>query len=142
MEWGPTDLFNPPLTVPSDRPQNVTAVDIGPTSFTLQWSPPPPQYHHGIIQRYNIRVFEGYNSEATDLLTSETTEVTVEGLQPYQLYQCTVAAETVDEGPHSAAVFVTTAEDGEIHVQGCLSLLKCHVGCKCLLYSMVYYFIL
>ena len=84
-------------------------------------------------------MFEGYNSEATDLLSSETTEITLEGLQPYQLYQCTVAAETVDEGPHSAAVFVTTAEDGEIHVHDCLSLLKCHVGCKCLLYSMVYF---
>ena len=39
----------------------------------------------------------------------------MEGLRPFQLYRCTVTAETVDEGPHSAAVFVTTAEDGEIH---------------------------
>ena len=108
-------------TVPSDRPQNVTAVDIGPTSFTLQWSPPPPQYHHGIIQLYNIRVFERYNSLATVLLTSNTTEIVVGGLRPFQLYRCTVTAVTVEEGPHSAAVFVTTAEDGEIQAYKCLS---------------------
>ena len=65
-------------------------------------------------------MFEGYNTQATDLLTSETTEITLEGLRPFQLYQCTVAAETVDEGPHSVAVFVTTAEDGEI----CSGLLE------------------
>ena len=117
-------LFNSP-TVPSDRPQNVTAVDVGPTSFTLQWSPPPPQYHHGIIQQYNIRVFEGYNSQATNLLTSNTTEITVEGLRPFQLYQCTVAAETVDEGPHSTAVFVTTAEDGKLVFKRFDSCLYC-----------------
>ena len=81
-------------------------------------------------------MFEGYNTQATDLLTSETTEITLEGLRPFQLYQCTVAAETVDEGPHSAAVFVTTAEDGEI----CSGLLEvsCYI-CKCLLYSVVYF---
>ena len=39
----------------------------------------------------------------------------MEGLRPFQLYNCTVTAVTVDEGPHSAAVFVTTAEDGEIY---------------------------
>ncbi len=47
------------------------------------------------------------------VLTSTSTEVVVTELRPYTLYQCSVAAVTVAEGPFSADLVAITAEDGK-----------------------------
>lgn len=96
---------------PSDHPQNIASEVLGPTSFRLSWQPPPPQYHHGEIQVYVVNVTE----ERTERMfhsMAETTEIVVMDLHPYYLYSCSVAAVTVDTGPHSAVITVRTEEDG------------------------------
>jgi hypothetical protein len=45
-------------------------------------------------------------------LTTLSTTITVTGLHPYYTHRCNVSAVTVDEGPFSDLVDVTTLEDG------------------------------
>ena len=44
--------------------------------------------------------------------TSNTTEATIQSLQPFSTYIIAVAAETVDVGPFTAGIVVMLPEDG------------------------------
>ena len=72
-------------------------------SISLTWDAPPYESQNGIISQYVIHILE-INTSTTTLYYSNTTERTVFGLHPYYIYECSVAAETVDIGPYTAVI--------------------------------------
>ncbi len=110
-------------TAPSHHPQNLSASILSSTSLRLTWQPPPPQYHHGEIREYNVRLMEA-STERLIVMTSTSTELVVTDLLPYTLYECSVAAVTVEEGLFSAELVARTAEDGmySSYVYHCYSI--------------------
>ena len=92
-------------------------VALNSTSFSLSWDPPPPQHHNGVIREYRVNVTEIVTGQVRQFSTLST-ELVVTGLHPYFEYNCVVLAVTVDEGPHSPAIFVRTLEAG---------MRSCHV---------------
>ena len=98
---------------PSTPPQNFTAVVRGPNVVSLTWSPPPPNQQNGVIRYYHIN----QNETNTGILTTYTqggdhNELVIHTLHAHYEYQFTIAAETVEQGPFSNPVTVTTSEDG------------------------------
>lgn len=83
------------------------------TTIQLRWETVPEQDRNGIIIGYTIKVLETETQNAVTR-TSTSTNIEVNGLQPFTAYNCSVAAyTTVGTGP-SAYLIVTTCEDGEI----------------------------
>lgn len=82
------------------------------TSFTLMWQPPPYEGRNGVIQQYVIQVQE-VDTGRTFIETSNSTEVTLEGLHPFYSYSCRIAAETIEIGPFSTPITVQLNEDGK-----------------------------
>ena len=80
-------------------------------SLSLTWSAPPAIEQNGIIRQYIVVIIQseiGFNLQ----VTSDTTEVTVDDLQPSYEYNCRVAAETVGVGPFGE-IQVTLPEGGK-----------------------------
>ena len=77
------------------------------------WSPPPPRQQNGVIRQYHI----SQNETNTGILTTYTrggdhNELVVRFLHAHYRYLFTIAAETVEQGPFSNPVAVTTSEAG------------------------------
>ena len=99
---------------PDSPPQNFTADVLNSTAVFLQWSPPTLDQQNGVIRKYHIRQSE----TVTGILTNYSregnyTELLIGSLHAYYQYQFTIAAETVEQGPFSNPVTVTTLEAGE-----------------------------
>ena len=100
--------------VPSHHPLNLTEQVLGPTSFRLRWNPPPVEHHNGVIQSYNVNVTEIETGRKLRYST-QSTAIVIRDLHPFYLYNCTVTAVTVGEGPSSAIIGVRTEEAGNTH---------------------------
>lgn len=99
---------------PSAAPSGVNFNMITSSGFTLMWNALPPENHNGVIRHYAIHIIEvATGIEYT--LTSVMTQKTIDFLHPYYNYTCTLSAVTNHLGPSSAAVNITTAEDGKLH---------------------------
>ena len=99
---------------PSTPPQNFTVKVLSSTDVFLRWFPPSLDQQNGEIRNYHIRQFE----TSKGILTNHTqegnhTELVVGSLHAYYQYQFTIAAETVQPGPFSNPVTVTTLESGQ-----------------------------
>ena len=81
------------------------------SSFSLMWQNPPPGDQNGIIRLYFINITEEETGRQFQL-TSSAPHILVEFLHPFYTYVCTVAASTVDIGPYSPPLTVTTLEAG------------------------------
>ena len=101
-------------TAPDAPPMNVRVdhSSISYNGFTLQWSPPEPEYQNGIVDYYLITVIEVETGAVTNYTSSSTTYY-ISSLHPAYTYHCTVAAYTVGLGPFSTYIAVTTAEHSE-----------------------------
>ena len=107
-----TALFTLTLAA-SHEPLNIAEEVLGPTSFRLTWDPPPEENHHGVIRGYRVYVTEIDTGRELQFSTDDSeTEIIVENLHPYYLYNCSVAAITIAESPHRAVIGVRTAEAG------------------------------
>lgn len=99
---------------PTTPPQNFTIEVLSSTDVFLRWFPPSLDQQNGVIRNYQIRQYD----TATGILTNYTqerdrTELVVGSLSPHNQYQFTIAAETVEPGPFSNPVTVTTLESGQ-----------------------------
>ena len=69
------------------------------------------------------------------VLSSTTESVLVHHLHPYYTYECVVSAFTVDSGPYSEVLTVTTSEDGTSHFGPSLIHANCQLStalsCRC-----------
>ena len=84
-----------------------------PNVVSLTWSAPPPSQQNGVIRYYHIN----QNETNTGILTTYTrggdhNELVVRFLHPHYEYLFSISAETVEQGPFSDAVAVTTLEAG------------------------------
>ena len=99
---------------PDSPPQNFTADVLNSTAVFLQWSPPTLDQQNGVIRKYHIRQFETVTGIVTRYMRGGNfTELLIGSLHAYYQYQFTIAAETVEQGPFSNPVTVTTLEAGE-----------------------------
>jgi len=83
------------------------------TAFTVTWSAPPTEDHNGIIQQYLVLITEE-NTGTQLMIYSTTSSKTVESkVLSFNNYTIIVTAVTVNSGPFSSPVMVTTLEDGK-----------------------------
>ena len=85
---------------PTAAPENVTVVDDSPSSVELTWDAPPYEMQNGHIRHYNVKITTVETGQVLEV-TSNYTNVTVNGLLPFYNYTCIVSAETVADGPSS-----------------------------------------
>ena len=100
------------ITAPTHHPTNLRGEALSSTLIHLQWNPPPEEHHNGEIDSYTVLCSEVNTGQSLTQLSTATTNITIDGLHPYYTYNCSVSAVTVDQGPFSAIVSVTTLEDG------------------------------
>ena len=99
---------------PSTPPQNFTADVLNSTAVFLQWSLPTLDQQNGVIRKYHIRQFETVTGILTTYMRGGNyTEMLIGSLHAHYQYQFIIAAETVERGPFSNPVTVTTLEAGE-----------------------------
>ena len=67
---------------------------------------------NGIIRYYIIYVSDLTNNTNWEL-TTNTTRILLDNLQPFYLYNCSVAAFTIDVGPVSNTVSVRLPQTGQ-----------------------------
>lgn len=81
-------------------------------SVALQWTPPPGEYHNGVIRRYVVKIqVVGSNNSLIYFNTTRTTAI-IGSLIPSYTYQFSVAAYTVALGPFTTLTTLTLPEDG------------------------------
>ena len=107
-------VFFIPHIAPSGPPLNFTALSISPSSILLSWEAPTITQQNGLIRSFSILL--------TDLLTlrqsvhsvdSHHSQKIIDMLHPHRLFECAVAAVTVEIGVYSPSVIVQTQDDGE-----------------------------
>lgn len=95
---------------PDSPPQNVEVLEVTATEISLRWS--PPEKPNGIITHYEVM----YHNASTLILKNTTeTNLLLNGLKPYTLYNISVRAFTrLGHGNQSSPLLaVRTAETGK-----------------------------
>ena len=107
------------FSAPSAPPEDLIAANVSSTSFVLSWTPPPISQQNGVITKYTVNITE-VDTDSLTVLSSTNTSLLVPSLHPYYTYECVVSAYTVDNGPYSEVLTVTTSEDGMSHLISCI----------------------
>ena len=103
--------FFPPAA-PSSPPMNILPYMVSATSFSLMWESPASEATNGVIQQYVVHVVE-LDTGRQVMVSTNTTEVTLEDLHPFYTYSSRIAAETIAVGPFSTPLATQLSEDGE-----------------------------
>ena len=104
-----------PRPVPAVAPENVSVVSVSSSSLVFSWDPLPLEQQNGIIRHYSISVTE----QDTGMVLQKTTtteSITLSNLHPFYTYSVQVSASTIDNGPPSPLVSVTTSQDGRKNI--------------------------
>ncbi len=99
--------------VPTAPPQLVSGISRSSTFITFTWSPPPALEVNGLIRYYIVQVTERHTSRTWTFFAVDN-NIHIGSLHPYYLYDCTIAAYTIDVGPYSSAITVQTDQAGKI----------------------------
>ena len=100
---------------PGASPDYVSGVTLNSTAILVTWDPPPSAQQNGVIDVYRISIMETNTGERFQLTTNQT-QITISNLHPFYSYLCSVTAVTVEEGPYTDNVNVTTDEAGSSNV--------------------------
>ena len=103
-------------SAPSAAPKDITVVIQSSISVLIQWSPPDADQQNGVIQHYQIEVYNPQNG-ATVQHTSAVALYTLTGLHPNYTYVVRVAAVTVASGPQVTAEFQMPGDGKTLVVQ-------------------------
>lgn len=113
---------------PSSPPSLFTVLSYTSNTITLKWAEPPLLDINGIVDRYVIKYHVKDKLGVTNVSMAiyeknipgnTTLNTTLEGLDSYTVYEISIAADTVDEGP-SVTITQRTEEDGiGVHTQSC-----------------------
>ncbi|XP_055077017.1 receptor-type tyrosine-protein phosphatase S-like [Periophthalmus magnuspinnatus] len=82
-----------PEDVPGSYPQNLTVVGLSSTSTELSWDPPPLAQRNGRIVQYVV-VYRDINSQSNSSLSTSSTRMSLNDLQPDTTYDIRVQAFT------------------------------------------------
>ena len=97
---------------PSSAPSFTASFSVDASTVALQWSPPPPDTHNGIVRKYIVNATAVQTGVSTLTNITGTTGIIV-SLIPSFTYTFSVSAFTVSAGPYSAEVTISLPEDGE-----------------------------
>ena len=91
---------------------SVTAVSS--VAISVTWHPPLIQDQNGVITSYIIQLYDSVTGQTT-LYEREGhhTQLVIDDLHPYYVYDVSMAANTVELGPFSAAQSVQTFSDSK-----------------------------
>ena len=118
------------IPAPSSPPTNITVLHTNSTSFTLSWLPPPPEDHNGDIIEYQVTITRLSTLVTTTLITN-TTQLLVVRLVPYNGYEVTMAAFTSEgSGPHTEPLFLQTDQEGKDSHKYILLKVSLDQACK------------
>ena len=97
-------------------PQNMSALALSSTSILLSWMPPQRDLINGVLRYYHVLITDLHGEVVYDALVNEDSlDTDVSSLYPYSVYNCSVAAVTVEDGP-STEVQVQTLEDSKTNL--------------------------
>ena len=103
-------------TAPGASPQNIRALPLSSTSFSITWEEVPEDQKNGIIRRYDVVVSSQAGEVLQNIFLSESRRsVNVTNLEEHTIYRCRVRARTVAPGPYSTEIQVQTPEDSKSH---------------------------
>ncbi len=100
-------------TAPIAAPELLSVSISTSTSLTLTWNPPPFGDTNGVIQYYTVRLTELDTNTAFPPRNVNSGQTSFINLHPYYVYQCTVAAFTVGEGPYTLPITIQLAQEGK-----------------------------
>lgn len=100
-------------TVPSGPVTNVVVNVLSSDTIELEWDLPEAEDHNGIIISYIVEI-NAIDTGERFQLTSISSALTVNNVNPFTTYSCRIAARTIaGTGPYSIAVIVTTLQEGK-----------------------------
>jgi receptor-type tyrosine-protein phosphatase Q len=96
---GPSSLvsFQMPQDAPSGAPTNINVTAVNSSIIYISWDPPDSSETNGIITKYIIHITNENSMDSRDVINS--TELTITGLKPYNIYSISIAAYTIGIGP-------------------------------------------
>lgn len=108
-----------PFVAPASPPEDFDVTDSTPNTISLSWSPPLEGDINGIIDNYIIRYYiteqlgvDEVNDTVNVMVVPATpTTTTLMGLGNYTVYDISVSAVTVGEGPNTS-LSQRTAQNG------------------------------
>lgn len=118
-EGPPSSPSNPPITLPAQPPSAPPIGLVGgarsSTSIIIQWQPPPPDSHNGVLYGYIVRYkLAGYKDTMwyhKNVTNSVHQSCLLEDLIVWRNYEIQVAAyNEMGTGTYSPAIFITTKE--------------------------------
>lgn len=104
-----TTLFS---AAPSVAPTNVRGFAPDHSSISLEWDSPPTLLLNGILTVYIVNVTERETGYVFVRNTS-TTSIILDNLHPHYVYECRIAAYTVEAGPFSTVFAVQVLMAGK-----------------------------
>jgi len=96
---------------PTGSPTNISTQSVTSSSFTLNWELPQSSLRNGLVRYFIVSVTENETQTVSSYHVFDTMRELV-GLHPYYNYIVEISAFTVDEGPFSSPITVTTLEAG------------------------------
>lgn len=99
--------------VPSGVPVNVSAVAVTPRTIQVAWDPLLTHERNGLVLYYVVMVTVE-QTHFTFTLNVTSTSISIPDLHPSYSYSIEVAAVTINVGPFSEPLIVTTPDDGEL----------------------------
>ena len=99
------------FSAPSGSPSNFQARALDSRSIHLSWDPLPLAQRNGIIRNYRVTILNIAGDAR--VINTTATSVNIAALNPFTMYTCTVAAETIAVGPSTLPVEIVTPQDGK-----------------------------
>ena len=109
-------LLSVQFPAPSAAPFNISVSELSPSLVELTWAPPPPEERNGVINHYQIQVYEAESNDSLFFLwkdiLEESSPTVLQDLHPNYHYQINISAVTVEPGPFSDTLSWRMSEDG------------------------------
>ena len=96
---------------PSGSPANFQTTALDSRSIQLSWDPLPLALQNGIVRQYIVTIVDIAGDAR--VINTTATSVNIAALNPFTMYTCTVAAETIAVGPSTLPVQLVTPQDGK-----------------------------
>ena len=85
---------------PNEAPLDLSLQAVDAFTLFMMWDPPSPEHRNGIILHYSVNVTLPFTSD-TRLSRTASTSTVIDALHPNYIYECSVAAETIEgRGPY------------------------------------------